>query len=439
MHRAYIIRAARLIDGRGKVQERPVIRIEDARITAISTAEAMEVSPEAELIDASDCTLMPGLIDAHVHLGAFNCTTFGSARTARFEVTPQLQSFYALFHAQICFEMGFTTLRDAGRGTPRGSFAEEMCAVRDAINAGIVPGPRILVLGETMISGAHLELLTLPRAMRRPENFTADGPWDLRRKVRELIRSGVDGIKTSVSGGIALGSDPNVRNMTQEELDAIVDETHAFRKPVAAHCFHAEGLRMCVEAGVDTIEHMVYSDEDSIARVRAAGIWVVPTLLNRSEYVIAKNVELGLPRSLIVTQREIQPYCFDTFRRMRQAGVRIAMGTDIHNVPEMGCAARELELYVDNGMSPLEAISSATRDAASALGLDSDLGTIEVGKVADIIAVRGNPATDIGVLQDANNITLVIKEGRLYVDRMASTPRLVRHCEPGQWKIIDRE
>ena len=169
---------------------------------------------------------MPGLIDAHVHLGAFNCTSFGSARTARFEVTPQLQSFYALFHAQLCFEMGFTTLRDAGRGTPRGDFAEEMCAVRDAINAGIVPGPRILVLAETMITGAHLELLTLPRAMHRPKNFTADGPWELRRKVRELICSGVDGFQTSVSGGIALGLDPNVRNMTQEELDAIVDEAN---------------------------------------------------------------------------------------------------------------------------------------------------------------------------------------------------------------------
>jgi imidazolonepropionase-like amidohydrolase len=434
MGRGYLITASRLIDGRGNIQERPVIHVEGSRIAAVSSAEAMNVLPAAELIDASGCTLMPGLIDAHVHLGAFNCTSFASARTARFEVTPQLQSFYALFHAQICFEMGFTTLRDAGRGTPRGDFAEEMCAVRDAINAGIVPGPRILVMAETMITGAHLELLTLPRAMRRPDNFTANGPWELRRKVRELIRSGVDGIKTSVSGGVALGTDPNVRNMTQEELDAIVDEAHAFRKPVAAHCFHAEGLRMCVEAGVDTIEHMVYSDEDSIARVSAAGIWVVPTLLNRSEYVIAKNAELGLPRSLIATQREIQPHCFDTFRRMRQAGVRIAMGTDIHNVPEMGCGARELQLYVDNGMSPLEAISSATRDAATALGLGTDLGTIEARKIADIIAVRGNPADDIGVLQDANAIALVIKEGRLYVDRMAATPRLVR-----QWKIIDRE
>jgi imidazolonepropionase-like amidohydrolase len=196
---------------------------------------------------------------------------------------------------------------------------------------------------------------------------------------------------------------------------------------------------MCVEAGVDTIEHMVYSDDDSIARVRAAGIWVVPTLLNRSEYVITKNIELGLPRSLIAIQREIQPHCFETFRRMRQAGVRIAMGTDIHNVPEMGCGARELELYVANGMSPLEAISSATRDAASALALGADLGTIEAGKIADLIAVRGNPAGDITLLQDANNIVFVMKEGNLYIDRTATPPRLVRHCELGQWKIIDQE
>ena len=439
MGKAYLVKAARLIDGRGGIQERPVIRIEDARIAAVGTPETIAASLDAQLIDVPDCTLMPGLIDAHVHLGAFNCSSFGNARAARFEVTPQLQSFYALFHAQMCFEMGFTTLRDAGRGTPRGDFAEEMCAVRDAIKAGIVPGPRILVLAETMITGAHLELLTLPRAMQRPDNFTADGPWELRRKVRQLIRSGVDGIKTSVSGGIALGSDPNVRNMTQEELDAIVDEAHAFHKPVAAHCFHAEGLRMCVEAGVDTIEHMVYSDEDLIARVSSAGIWVVPTLLNRSEYVITKNIKLGLPRSLIAIQREIQPHCFDTFRRMREAGVRIAMGTDIHNVPEMGCGARELELYVSNGMSPLEAISSATRDAACALGLGADLGTIEVGKIADLIAVKDNPATDIVLLQDTNNIVLVMKEGNLYIDRTATPPRLVRHGALDQWKIIDQE
>lgn len=435
-----VIRAARLIDGTGGVVvSQPRIVIEGARIRAVGTSDTLTVPPGAETIDAGACTLLPGLIDTHVHLGAFNCTSFGNARTARFEVTPQLQSFYALFHAQLCFEMGFTTLRDAGRGTPRGDFAEEMCAVRDAINAGIVAGPRLLVLTEAVITGAHLEMLTLPRAMRRPENYTADGPWALRRKVRELIRTGADGIKTSVSGGVALGTNPDVRNMTQEELDAIVDEAHAFRKPVAAHCFNPEGLHMCVNAGVDTIEHMVYSDDAAIARVRDSGIWVVPTLLNRSDYVIEKNIEQGLPQSLIATQRAIQPHCFETFRRMRESGVRIAMGTDMHNVPEMGCAARELELYVAHGMSPLEAIGAATRDAAQALGLGADLGTIQPGKLADLIAVRGDPVADVRVLQDAANIALVMKEGRVYVDRVAAVPRLVRHPEPGQWKLIDRE
>ena len=433
------IAGKRLINGAGGIMDDPLIVIENARIRAVGSRGAVEVPSGTAVIDAHECTLMPGLIDAHVHLGAFNCTTFGNARVSRFEFTPQLQAFYALFHAQLCFEMGFTTLRDAGRSTPRGDFAEEMCAVRDAINAGIVPGPRLLVLAETVITGGHLEMLTLPRAMPRPQNFTADGPWELRRKVRELIRSGADGIKTSVSGGVALGTSPDVRNMTQEELDAIVDEAHAFRKPVAVHCFHPEGLRMCVNAGVDTIEHMVYSDEDSIARVRDSGIWVVPTLLNRSDYVIAKNVELGLPPSLIGMQRVIQPHCFVTFSRMHESGVRIAMGTDIHNVPEMGSAARELELYVAHGMSLLDAILTATRNAAQALGLGSELGTIEPGKLADILAVRGNPAEDVRILQDAANIAMVMKEGRVYVDRLSAESRDVRHPEPGRWKILDRE
>jgi imidazolonepropionase-like amidohydrolase len=196
---------------------------------------------------------------------------------------------------------------------------------------------------------------------------------------------------------------------------------------------------MCVKARVDTIEHMVYSDDEAIEQVRAAGIWVVPTLLNRSDYVIEKNVRLGLPPSLIATQRTIQPRCFATFRKMRERGVRIAMGTDIHNVPEMGCAARELELYVLHGMTPMEAIQASTRDAAQAIGLGADLGTLEEGKLADLIAVRGDPLSDIRLLQDADNIALVMKEGRIYVDRMGGAPRLVRHPEPGRWKIIDRE
>lgn len=434
-----VIKAAKLIDGTGETVAQPHVVIQDNCIEQVGPADAVAVPSGAEVIDVGDCTIMPGLIDTHVHLGALNCTSFGTARIARFEITPQLQSFYALFHAQICFEMGFTTMRDAGRGTPRGDFAEEMCAVRDAIDNGIIAGPRLLILAECVITGAHLEILTMPRAMRRPEGMTADGPWELRKKVRELIRSGADGIKTSVTGGVSLGTDPSVRNMTQEELDAIVDEAHAFNKPVAVHCFTPEGLHMCVNAGVDTIEHMVYSDDESIARVVESGIWVVPTLLNRIDYAIDQNVLQGMPPKLIETQRAMKPHCFDTFRRMKAAGVRIAMGTDIHNVPEMGCAARELEIYVDEGMTPMESIQTATRDAAAAIGLGDSVGTIEPGKSADIIAVRGDPLEDVRVLQEAENIGMVMKEGGVYVDRLAAAPKFVRHPEPGSWRKIDCE
>jgi imidazolonepropionase-like amidohydrolase len=434
-----VIKAAKLIDGTGEVVAQPHVVINGTRIEEVGPADAIAIPSGAEVIDVGDCTIMPGLIDTHVHLGALNCTSFGTARVARFEITPQLQSFYALFHAQICFEMGFTTMRDAGRGTPRGDFAEEMCAVRDAINNGIIAGPRLLILAECVITGAHLEILTMPRAMRRPEGMTADGPWELRKKVRELIRSGADGIKTSVTGGVSLGTDPSVRNMTPEELDAIVDEAHAFNKPVAAHCFTPEGLHMCVNAGVDTIEHMVYSDDESIARVSDSGIWVVPTLLNRIDYAIDQNVLQGMPPKLIETQRAMKPHCFETFRRMKAAGVRIAMGTDIHNVPEMGCAARELEIYVDEGMTPMESIQTATRDAAVAIGLGDTVGTIEPGKSADIIAVQGDPLEDVRLLQEADNIGMVMKEGSVYVDRLADPQQVVRHPEPGTWRKIDCE
>ena len=167
MSSTIVITGARLIDGAGRILNDPLIVIADGRFRAVGSRGSIEVSQGATAIDARDCTLMPGLIDAHVHLGAFNCTSFGNARVSRFEVTPQLQSFYALFHAQLCFEMGFTTLRDAGRGTPRGDFAEEMCAVRDAINAGIVAGPRLLVLAETVITGGHRSRCLAPCAGRR--------------------------------------------------------------------------------------------------------------------------------------------------------------------------------------------------------------------------------------------------------------------------------
>lgn len=433
------VRGRRLIDGKSdSTAPDPVMIIEGCRIKSVGNSRDTVIPGGARIIDVGECTLMPGMIDLHVHVAAFNCLTFQNYRVATFEVSPQLQMFYSLYHAQLCFEMGFTTLRDMGRGTPYGGYTAELCALRDAINAGIVPGPRMIVSGRTMITGSHFDLLTLPRAARREPGFTADGPWELRRLAREHLRTGCDVIKTCVSGGIAAQSDHNVRNMTQEELDAIVDEAHAFNKPVAVHCFTADGQRMCVKAGVDTIEHMVFTDDDAIARIRDSGRYVVPTLLHRSDIAIERRREHGASEGLIGKMKEIQPACFETFRRMHSAGVKIAMGTDTTVDPEMGENAKELELYVELGMSPMEAIKTATRNAAEALGMLHALGTLEPGKLADVIAVDGDPSRDIRVLQDRERIKLVMKEGEIYVDRLSADRKYVIHPEPAERKIIDR-
>lgn len=432
------IRARWLIDGQGnRVLEDPLVLVEGRRIKHVGAARQSTLPEGTHVMDAGASTLMPGMIDLHVHVAAFNCLTFQNYRVATFEVSPQLQLFYSLYHAQLCFEMGFTTLRDMGRGTPHGGYTAELCALRDAVNAGIVPGPRMIVSGRTMITGSHFDLLTLPRAAKRAPGFTADGPWALRQLAREHLRTGCDVIKTCVSGGMAAKSDQNVRNMTQEELDAIVDEAHAFNKPVAVHCFTADGQRMCVKAGVDTIEHMVYTDDDAIARIRDSGRYVVPTLLHRSDLAIERRREHGASEGLIRKMKEIQPACFETFQRMHAAGVRIAMGTDTTIDPEMGQNARELALYVELGMSPMEAIKAATRNAAEALGMLSDIGTLEKGKLADIVAVDGDLSRDIGTLQDRERIRLVMKEGAIYVDKVSAEPKYVVHPHPARRTIID--
>ena len=433
-----VIKGAKLIDGRGgPVLMKPVIVIEGKRIKAVGKQGEVKEPAGAEVIDAGKLTLMPGLIDTHLHLAAFNCATFNNYRVSIWEVTPQLQMLYMLFHAQMCLEMGFTTLRDLGRATSRGHFVFEACAVRDAINAGIHAGPRLHVCGRPIITGSHLDL-TLPRAALRQEGFTADGPWALRALAREHMRAGADLLKTSVSGGGGTqDEEPDVRNMTQEELEAIVDEGHAFHKPTSAHCFTAESHKMCVRAKVDTIEHMVFHDKESIAMIKASGIPVTPTLSHRTDHAIEVRARIGTPRNVLDKMKKIQPYTFETFKVMHQAGIRIAMGTDLGPEPEIGTNAKELELYVNLGMTPMEALQTATRNAAEAMWLGKDVGTIEAGKFADILALDGDPSRDITVLNTKDNIRMVMKEGEPYVDKISAKHRSVVQCQPGSWKIID--
>ena len=432
------LKAALLIDGTGKKPVRdPVIELDGRRVKRVGTKTSLKIPPRAEVVDCVGLTLMPGMIDAHLHTMMFNCLTFHNYRVAQWEITPELQQMYGLFHAQLCFDMGFTTLRDLGLNSSRGLLTAELCAIRDAINAGIVEGPRMLIGGFTVITGSHLDLIN-PRAMQRFGFQTADGPWELRKLARTNLLAGCDIVKTCATGGGGTDKEePDIRNMTQEEINAIVDEAHAFHKAASVHCFTPQGQRMALEAGADTIEHMVFSDDETTDRIAKAGVWMTPTLLHRTDRAIQTRKDQGTSQFVLNKMKQIQPYCFRTFEKMHQAGVNIAMGTDMGYDPQMGTNARELEVYVDLGMKPMEAILTTTRNAARALKLDHELGTIEAGKLADIIAVAGEPLKNIRCLQEKQNIQVVMKEGRIYADRRPGKSRNVVNVRPGEWKIVD--
>jgi len=433
-----VIKGKTLIDGNGgPVLRDPVIVVEGSRIKSIGSKDKVAIPNGVEVIDASHCTLMPGMMDLHIHLSMFNNRTFKNYRVAQWEVTPHLQQMYAFFHAQLCFEMGFTTLRDLGLQSTRGLLTQEMCAVRDAIDAGVLSGPRLVVAGFTYMTGSHLELI-FPRAAERHGFQNADGPWELRKLARLNLRHGVDVIKTCASGGGGTDKEePDVRNLTQEELDAIVDEAHALHKQAAVHCFTPGAHRMALKAGCDTIEHMVFHDDDSMEKIIEAGVYMTPTLAHRTDHAIEIRREIGTPEFTLNKMKTIQPHCFKTFERFSKAGVNIAMGTDMGFEPGMGTNAFELEIYVGLGMKPMDAILTATRNAARALKRDKDLGTLEAGKIADIVAVDGDPLADIRVLQERKRIQLVMKEGETYIDRRPGHSREIVHAEPDSWRKID--
>jgi imidazolonepropionase-like amidohydrolase len=235
---------------------------------------------------------------------------------------------------------------------------------------------------------------------------------------REHMRNGADWIKTCASGGGGTDHEqPDVVNHTQEELDAIADEAHMFRKRAACHCFTAAAQKRALDAGFDTLEHCVWTDDEAVERMVETGTPITPTLLHRTDRAIEVRRHIGTPPFVLEKMKKLQPNCFDTFQRCHQGGAKIAMGTDMGLDPEMGSNAAELEIYVELGMTPLEALKSATSVAAEALGIDDVTGSLEAGKTADVLVVDGDPTADITVLQERDRIQMVFKGGKLLVDR----------------------
>lgn len=398
----------RVIDGteRGPVGNATVL-LDDDLIKAVGPSDEVTAHPEAEVIDAEGMSLLPGLIDLHVHLCAAPDVGAGSG-VPRFMIPDTELTLWGADNARMDLEAGFTTVRDAF------SFHNETAtlSLRKATATGLTKGPRILAAGYAGMTGS-IHDMRYPPNMVRPYGYTADGPWELRKRTREVIRDGYDWIKTFTSGGRAPGGqedDTWYTNHTVEELTAIIDEAHTFDVKVMIHATTPEAIRRAVICGVDTVEHGWPLDDELIGLMIERGTVLVPTISVYSKRgFLGENVAEPL-RVRAERQVEIR---LESFERAYKAGVRIANGSDIApSLPTMrhGENAFEIAYMVEAGMTPADAIRAATSNAAEVLGMSSELGTIEVGKKADLILVEGDPLEDITLLE--HGLTAVFLDGQ---------------------------
>jgi len=402
-----------LIDGTGRrPTEHVMIVIRDSKIVDVGKEDAVRVPSDAQVIDASRNTVMPGLMDMHVHL-----CYWGDERDQiryEFDTPPTLMALKAARAAQQTLEAGFTTVRDTG------AFNDCVISTRKAVELGIVPGPRILTSGVwiTQTGGPCDTDWPTHIAMENFHRAAADGVEGVRKAVRERFRAGSDFIKIFTTGDVySRGSGPETRRYTIEEIRSVVDEAHAVGKKVAAHAEGVEGIKNAARAGVDTIEHGIYLDDEACQIMKRNNIILVPTLVVLRN-IVAEGIQAGMLPEAVRKAEEAAAAHEAGFRKAHEAGVKIATGSDAFmGICRHGENARELEAMVEAGLTPMEAIVASTRTGAEALGLERELGTVEVGKMGDIIIVDGDPLQDIGILQDAKKIRIVMKAGHMVVIR----------------------
>jgi imidazolonepropionase-like amidohydrolase len=418
-----VVLAGRLWDGAGGPARADMgLVVRNGRVERVAPAAELASVPGPRL-DARGATVIPGLMDLHVHLVSVVDPDEPNAIWAEVAARTQLLTLHAAKNARLMLEAGFTTVRDLAG--PINPLNLEVLALRRAIAIGLVPGPRIFAAGWVGQTGGHSDL-PLPDTWPRDEAVYADGPWAVRRLVRAEIRLGVDLFKTSASGGAAGHKEALWwRNYTAEELAALVDEAHAVGKRVAVHSHTAAATKRALRAGVDTIEHGTELDEECLALFLETGAYMVPTISIRSERGTRGRAAGHAPPEVVEKYREVAATGDKWFRRACEAGVRMAMGTDTYRSlrDHWGQNAYELELMVDRGLPAADALLTATRNAALAIGAGDRLGTLEPGKLADLLVVAGEPDRDVRVLQDHARIRVVVQEGRVAVDRRPESDR----------------
>ena len=392
-----ILRGATLIDGTGAppLRDRAVV-LDDRRIAAVVPDHQAR---DGAALDLGGLTLLPGLINCHVHL----CLS-GDADPSRAlsDETYAATVVGAVVHARRTVEAGVTTVRDLGGR----EYAE--IAVRDGVRAGLIAGPRVLCAGRAVcMTGGH---------GWRMLGRQADGVDDVRKAVREQLRAGADVIKLVATGGVMTpGVDPRAAQLTLDELRAGVDEAHRARRRIAAHAMADEGIAWCLDAGIDTIEHGVFLTEVLAARMATQGTALVATLI-APHAIVEGGLAAGIPEFAVKKSSALRERHLESFRLALRAGVAIAAGTDAGTpLNPHGTIVPELALMAAAGLEPLQAIRSATSVAARVLGLERETGTVAPGLAADLIAVEGDPATDLKAL-DA--VRLVIADGRTVLNRL---------------------
>jgi len=404
MMNSVIIRSTRVIDGTGRTIERATVVIRGSRIVAVGPDRDLSIPDRATKIDGRGLSVLPGLIDCHVHLCLGAEPDVVDAITKETSALILLKSSRA---ARQTLESGFTTVRDVG------SRDHSIFTLQEAIGRGLVPGPRIVAAGLAIcMVGGHARFI----------GQEVEGVQQVRAVVRAQIAAGASVIKVIASGGVLTpGTSPDQAQMTEEELQAAVEEAQRAGRKVAAHAHGSSGMKNAVRAGVHSIEHATLMDEEAAAMMKQQGVFMVPTL-SALATTAACRPGCGVPENALDKAKAMTKRHAVSFKNAVRDGIPIAMGTDAGTPFNFhGENAQELERMVSFGMSPMQAILASTSAAARLIGIQDQVGTVEKGKLADLLLFEGNPLRRIDLLRDRSRIIGVMQSGRFVTGPLSST------------------